>query len=316
MENFKSKEHNKSERCKVENGKLGLRLQDCKSEDYKTVKVVLSCSSQSRSLNANNFQLSKVAFTLAEVLITLGIIGVVAAITMPPLIKNYQKHTYVEGLKVAYSMLSQGIQKAMADDGVTNFKDTELYKAAEWKNYQGYTAKKNSMFVPLNKYFKVIDILSREELTADGVTSGTIEDTQACKKLVKKYNCGWYLNSKNKCFCSRDINVFFANGMTGNLVFYDYGYYLGYIHIDINGRKGPNIIGRDLFEMEIYNDGRVLPCGSKAAYQEMAKYQNKDFETLLSERHWSKIDACSNTTTLNGYRCTSRIIEENWKMNY
>ena len=46
------------------------------------------------------------AFTLAEVLITLGIIGVVAALTLPTLISNYKKQTYVTGLQKAYSVLN------------------------------------------------------------------------------------------------------------------------------------------------------------------------------------------------------------------
>ena len=48
----------------------------------------------------------KIAFTLAEVLITLGIIGVVAALTLPTLISNYKKQTYVTGLQKAYSVLN------------------------------------------------------------------------------------------------------------------------------------------------------------------------------------------------------------------
>ena len=49
------------------------------------------------------------AFTMAEVLITLGIIGVVTAITMPILIKNYQEHVLINQLKRNYSILSQVI---------------------------------------------------------------------------------------------------------------------------------------------------------------------------------------------------------------
>ena len=46
-------------------------------------------------------------FTLAEVLITLGIIGVVAAMTLPTLITNYQKRATVAKLKRAYSVIKQ-----------------------------------------------------------------------------------------------------------------------------------------------------------------------------------------------------------------
>jgi len=49
----------------------------------------------------------KKAFTLAEVLITLGIIGVVAAITIPSLIANYQKRVIETTLKEDYSIMAQ-----------------------------------------------------------------------------------------------------------------------------------------------------------------------------------------------------------------
>ena len=48
-------------------------------------------------------------FTLAEVLITLGIIGVVAAMTIPMLIINYQKRLTLTRLKKTYSQLNQVI---------------------------------------------------------------------------------------------------------------------------------------------------------------------------------------------------------------
>ncbi len=59
----------------------------------------------------------KNAFTLAEVLITLGIIGVVAALTMPSLIVKYQKQQTITKLKKAYSELNQAVQLAEIDYG-------------------------------------------------------------------------------------------------------------------------------------------------------------------------------------------------------
>ena len=58
----------------------------------------------------------KVAFTLAEVLITLGIIGVVTAMTLPSVITNYQKKVTVERLKKTYSTLSQAVQMSIKDN--------------------------------------------------------------------------------------------------------------------------------------------------------------------------------------------------------
>ncbi len=48
-------------------------------------------------------------FTMAEVLITLGIIGVVAAMTLPTLINNNRNKALETGLKRSYSVLSQAL---------------------------------------------------------------------------------------------------------------------------------------------------------------------------------------------------------------
>ncbi len=61
--------------------------------------------------------LKKCAFTLAEVLITLGIIGVVAAITIPSLVTNYQKHVVETKLAKFNSTMNQAMRLSMVDNG-------------------------------------------------------------------------------------------------------------------------------------------------------------------------------------------------------
>ena len=60
---------------------------------------------------------SKIAFTLAEVLITLGIIGVVAAMTLPVLTAKYQKTVTATQLKKSYSTILQAFTMAQKDYG-------------------------------------------------------------------------------------------------------------------------------------------------------------------------------------------------------
>lgn len=52
-------------------------------------------------------------FTLAEVLITLGIIGIVAAMTLPTIVSKYQEKVLVERLKQSYSIFSQAYLRAV-----------------------------------------------------------------------------------------------------------------------------------------------------------------------------------------------------------
>ena len=57
----------------------------------------------------------KVAFTLAEVLITLGIIGIVSAMTIPTLINNYKEKVRDNQFKKVYAMLNQAVQLTAID---------------------------------------------------------------------------------------------------------------------------------------------------------------------------------------------------------
>ena len=68
----------------------------------------------------------KIGFTLAEVLITLMIIGIVAALTIPSVISNYQQQEFKTGLKKAVSVLNEAIQTNIAMDGETPYENENL----------------------------------------------------------------------------------------------------------------------------------------------------------------------------------------------
>ena len=59
----------------------------------------------------------KIAFTLAEVLITLGVIGVVAALTLPSIVHNVQKVVLKNQFKRAYSNFYNAIKYVQAQNG-------------------------------------------------------------------------------------------------------------------------------------------------------------------------------------------------------
>ena len=66
----------------------------------------------------HKLKIFKYGFTLAEVLITLVIIGVIAAATIPTLINNTKKQEYVSSLKKTYSTLATVTNKIMNDEGM------------------------------------------------------------------------------------------------------------------------------------------------------------------------------------------------------
>ncbi len=88
--------------------------------------------------------LNKNGFTLAEILITLGIIGVVAALTIPTLISNFQDQEYKIAYKKAFSLASQAWTSAVSDyrvDSRTSWTDKES---------------RINNFMTFKSYFKVI----------------------------------------------------------------------------------------------------------------------------------------------------------------
>lgn len=71
--------------------------------------------------------MKRYAFTLAEVLITLAIIGVVAAISIPSVISNTQQQEFKTGLRKAVSVLNSAITMNMALDGETPYDNEDLF---------------------------------------------------------------------------------------------------------------------------------------------------------------------------------------------
>lgn len=95
----------------------------------------------------------KLGFTLAETLITLGIIGIVAALTMPALLSNYRKHLTETRLKHFYSEINQAIKHAEIDYGNTSEWEFGLFTPTS--TYIEYKEWLNKYILPYIKHLKV-----------------------------------------------------------------------------------------------------------------------------------------------------------------
>lgn len=84
----------------------------------------------------------KSGFTLAEVLITLGIIGTVAAMTIPTLMTNYQKQVWESKLKKIYSITTNACERMLIEENVSRVNETAVYGEISNDN--------------LRKYFKIM----------------------------------------------------------------------------------------------------------------------------------------------------------------
>jgi len=221
-------------------------------------------------------------FTLAEVLITLGVIGVVAAMTIPVLVSSYQKKQTVASLKVAYSQLNQAIRMAESEKGFMsewNFASGEAYKSFE--NY-------------ILPYMKNIKALNME-------TNGSLGITY--RKLNGQPETG--LGMMRELYQSKIYTL--ANGTQLFLPVKGGGIS---IIIDINGFKGPNQFGKDLFCFDIRKDSGLVPWG----YVSTSECDVPDADTRSRTFFMSSSSCQSYSCNKNnrGMWCAALIIIDGW----
>lgn len=189
------------------------------------------------SLFTSHFSLKKAAFTLAEVLITLGIIGVVAAMTMPSLIQNYQEKATVTKLKKCYSLVSQAYVSILNDEGGSDTlqagDDLEMMeKFGKYLKYQK-TCGRNKGCFPNVTY---------KSVTGNGYSKWEDDTTDRSRAILTDGTLIMF----NKSVITENENYIYAQ-----------------IYVDINGFKGPNQLGRDFFYFYI-NPEKIVPAGAKA----------------------------------------------------
>ena len=260
-------------------------------------KVVASSMGQMLKRVQHNIMWGrKAAFTLAEVLITLGIIGVVAALTLPTLIQNYQKRVYVTQLKKSVSVLSNGFRLMMAHDGVTELKDTHAFSGM-WVDACGEFVSENTLLT--NNCSSI-----REGLAS--VFSG-IQFTSCDAVQVK------FLNGDNAAGgiaknTSRSCIKFVDGSEIYNYLFYPTtdSYYADFF-IDINGPKNPNTLGRDIFKLYLDNTGTVVGYGSQA----VSEMISGDPNVLYWRTTQRALNKCTtDDSSAKGWTCAARVLEE------
>ena len=97
------------------------------------------------------------AFTLAEILITLGIIGIVAAMTLPAIIQKNNERATVARVKKIYSVMNQAILRSELDNGPKEYWEfpSETFKNIDW--YKKY----------LSKYLNTVKVIETDINTQD-----------------------------------------------------------------------------------------------------------------------------------------------------
>ena len=169
-------------------------------------------------------------FTLAEVLITLGIIGVVSALTLPTLIKKYQMRTYEIGFKKEYSALQNTINYINAEENLVNCYIT-YRTGSEYKVISDDCSALRKNLINKMQLTKIpkYTYKSGKQLIADHETT---------------VNQNFH---KNSPYEDKSYYYMLKDGSVVNLAF-------PVVIIDVNGKKGPNKWGYDVFYMHLIPD--------------------------------------------------------------
>ncbi len=206
----------------------------------------------------------KKGFTIAEILVTLGILGVVAALTLPQLQQNMAMQALEKQTFKFYTQLSKAF---------------DLYKAENDLDSIDYKIFKPSNFI--TKYFDV------EE---------NCNPMENC--LPKEYT-----NIKGSVFSPHDLfSSYSVYKLTDGTVFSISN--SPYIVFDVNGKKGPNKIGYDLWVVKAFEDGSIEDTYINETTHETkdSNERNKDIDKGFEACNSFGYNGCFGHFKRNGFK--------------
>ena len=179
----------------------------------------------------------KNGFTLAEVLITLVVVGVVAAMTIPTVISKIEERDTVAKVQKAYSTVAQAWEKFQVDNGCTGtFEGCFSGNQTRKKMHENFLKYFNYVeWFPPGTLLNDVDWISETAYHLNGTVNS--QQWMGVHKGVA--------SSVSSLFTLADGTVYHLEMPDGS-----YGK-CGYIFVDTNGAKGPNRIGKDQFPIGI-----------------------------------------------------------------
>ena len=238
-------------------------------------------------LNGGRMKIKK-AFTLAEVLITLGIIGIVAVMTLPTIVQQNQKKVAATRLKQTYSQLYQAINMAQADYGdMKNWNVNDNYYSSVDPDNPNQSTDMASKFAEtyMKPYLKYNGIPGSYKLSDKGYSS-------------------YYTKDGRGYFSAKDIRYIMelSNGVTLFIGYNGNGdvYSLPIIFVDINGKTKPNVLGRDFFKFDLdsVSKMKIIPSGYG--------YKREKLLELCAKNGGGKI--------YDNLSCTGLIMHDGWEI--
>ena len=184
----------------------------------------------------------KAAFTMAEVLITLGIIGIIAAMTLPNLIGNYKMLTYEVAFKKQYALLQNTMNLLTVENGTNR---CYTYFPSGSISYQ--------IFTDDCEFFEqeLVKKLDLHKLNNEDFKDKYAKRDEALAQGGQAINTG----------CSYD------NFLYGSTPYFSndgaiFMFQRQWLFLDVNGEKGPNRWGYDLFMLGWSNHNKYEDASS------------------------------------------------------
>ena len=239
--------------------------------------------------------MKKFGFTLAEVLITLGIIGVVAALTAPALVQSAGTAKVGPTLSKVVATLENANEQLLHDEDAT-----DLSKVLTDNDEDENTTLTDAYMDLLSKY------IAGSSYDNDEITAASFEPA------LKSYNGkDASLTDGSRVFhfsdnidVILDVNQIWAYNTKGS-----FKGNLATTYIDINGIKTkPNVQGKDVFYFNIDKSGQVLPWGGSTHAWLYGNENNK----YTSEGDY----ACNENSVGTGRSCAGSIFDNNLKVIY
>lgn len=227
------------------------------------------------------------AFTMAEVLITIGIIGVVVAMTLPTVMGAYKKSVTENKLKVMYSILSNALQKINSDYDLA-FIPNEIFLKP------GYFSKDLSKSVFEHYIAPHLEIIQRIDIEKENFRSYNIKG-EGANAYTSSY-CVILINDTGLCF-TQDPNK-------GNMYFY----------VITNPSKEKLIAGKDIF---FFSVERNIQNGNFNMNLNMGNALSQNYTSANRDRY---IQNCISPLAYPQYSLlreafyTYLIFENNWKI--
>ncbi|MCD8024855.1 MAG: type II secretion system GspH family protein [Candidatus Gastranaerophilales bacterium] len=234
----------------------------------------------------------KKAFTLAEVLITLAIIGVVAAMTIPTVLSNYQKKETVTRLKKTYSELAQAISASQLEN----------------ENYQSWDYSLNA-YDFFNKY--LTPFIKISETT---VSDARLEGYKWLQISGNEETGLWNLRVSGEhriITLSSGVQIFlptiYTSGQTSNATSKSTGFL-----VDLNGFNKPNQLGKDLFYFTLHiNKGLLLAYkNDDESYDDIPMRTREE----LMDKSQSPTYSYQCNKQGRGLWCGALIMVDNWEI--